>query len=114
MRNPAVADVVEVDGLHKVFHRRVRAAGLRGMLAAYRHPRSETIEAVRRLSMRIGDGEALALIGPNGAGKSTTIKMLTGILHPTRGSARVLGLVPWHQRTTLAMNIATVFGQRSQ
>jgi ABC-2 type transport system ATP-binding protein len=40
--------------------------------------------------------------------------MLTGILHPSSGQARVLGLVPWRQRTTLAMNIATVFGQRSQ
>ena len=109
-----MADILQVEGLSKVFRRRVRAPGLRGLLASYRHPRWETIEAVRDLSLRMAPGEALALIGPNGAGKSTTIKMLTGILHPTAGSATVLGLVPWRQRTTLAMNIATVFGQRSQ
>src|SRR3712207_1541703 len=107
-------DVVEVENLRKVFQRRVREPGLRGLLQSYRHPRTETITAVRDLHLRMGDAETLALIGPNGAGKSTTIKMLTGILHPSGGQARVLGLVPWRQRTTLAMNIATVFGQRSQ
>ena len=109
-----MADVVQVDGLTKVFRRRVRAPGLRGLLASYRRPEWESLEAVHDLQLRMADGEALALIGPNGAGKSTTIKMLTGILHPSSGHASVLGLVPWRQRTTLAMNIATVFGQRSQ
>ena len=109
-----MADVLQVEGLSKVFRRRVRGSGLRGLLASYRHTHWETVEAVHDLDLRMAEGEALALIGPNGAGKSTTIKMLTGILHPTAGTAHVLGLVPWRQRTTLAMNIATVFGQRSQ
>ncbi len=109
-----MADVLQVEGLSKVFRRRVRGSGLRGLLASYRHTHWETVEAVHDLDLRMTEGEALALIGPNGAGKSTTIKMLTGILHPTAGTAHVLGLVPWRQRTTLAMNIATVFGQRSQ
>ena len=59
-------------------------------------------------------GELLAFIGPNGAGKSTTIKMLTGILHPSSGSARVLGMVPWEDRRRLAFRIGSVFGQKSQ
>ena len=109
-----MADILQVEGLSKVFRRRVRAPGLRGLLASYRQPSWETIQAVRDLDLRMAQGESLALIGPNGAGKSTTIKMLTGILYPTAGHATVLGLVPWRQRSTLAMNIATVFGQRSQ
>ena len=69
------------------------------------------LEAVKNLSFRV---ERLAFIGPNGAGKSTSIKMLTGILHPTEGTAQVLGLVPWTERRMLARRIGTLFGQRSQ
>ncbi|MCP3992633.1 MAG: ATP-binding cassette domain-containing protein, partial [Actinomycetia bacterium] len=54
-----------------------------------------TIEAVKDLSFEVARGERLAFIGPNGAGKSTSIKMLTGILWPSAGTARVLGLEPW-------------------
>jgi len=72
------------------------------------------VEAVRDITFSVERGERLAYIGPNGAGKSTSIKMLTGILHPTRGEAAVLGLVPWMQRRELARRIGTLFGQRSQ
>ncbi len=105
---------LQVRSLTKSFSRRTRGPGLGGLLRAYLSGSTETIDAVKNLDLEIEAGESLALIGPNGAGKSTTIKMLTGILFPTGGEARVLGLVPWEERTRLAMNIATVFGQRSQ
>jgi ABC-2 type transport system ATP-binding protein len=90
---------VEVDGLGKDFTGRGR-----------RRP----VQAVRSITFAVEPGERLAYIGPNGAGKSTSIKMLTGILHPTRGSARVLGLTPWTQRRELARSIGVLFGQRAQ
>ena len=72
-----------------------------------------TTEAVSGITFSVERGERLAFIGPNGAGKSTSIKMLTGILHPTDGTATVLGLVPWTQRKALTRRIGTLFGQRS-
>lgn len=75
---------------------------------------SSKVTAVNSINFSVGQGEAVALIGPNGAGKSTTIKMLTGILHPSSGNATVLGFTPWRSRTQLALQIGTVFGQRSQ
>ncbi len=72
------------------------------------------IAAVHELTLSVAAGERLAFIGPNGAGKSTSIKMLTGILHPSSGGARVLGYVPWDERRTLGHHIGTLFGQRSQ
>jgi ABC-2 type transport system ATP-binding protein len=59
-------------------------------------------------------GEIVGYIGPNGAGKSTTIKMLTGVLTPTGGSATVACFTPWSQRRQLAQQIGVVFGQRTQ
>ena len=107
-------EVIRVSHLTKRFRRRIRSAGVGGAVRSFFRPHEEELTAVRELDLSLHAGESLALIGPNGAGKSTTIKMLTGILHPTSGEATVLGMVPWKQRTRLAMNIATVFGQRSQ
>ncbi len=75
---------------------------------------STDVKAVDGITLSIEKGQSVAFIGPNGAGKSTTIKMLTGILHPTSGEATVLGCVPWKERTRLARRIGVVFGQRSQ
>jgi ABC-2 type transport system ATP-binding protein len=72
------------------------------------------VDAVRNISFVVEPGERLAYIGPNGAGKSTSIKILTGVLHPTSGHATVLGLVPWQRRRELARRIGALFGQRSQ
>ena len=106
--------VVEAIGLKKVFRTRDKAPGLRASLSGLVAPRYREVEAVVDIDLRIERGEVLAFIGPNGAGKSTTIKMLTGILYPSAGEARVLGLVPWRDRQKLAFKIASVFGQRSQ
>jgi len=93
--------IIETDGLGRDF--RVRD-GLR----------RKTVVAVDDLSVRIEPGEAVGYIGANGAGKSTTIKMLTGILVPTRGSVTTCGLRPVADRRRLAREVGVVFGQRSQ
>jgi ABC-2 type transport system ATP-binding protein len=64
--------------------------------------------------MTIKPGEIVGYLGPNGAGKSTTIKMMTGVLQPTRGEILVNGRIPYKNRTANAQNIGVVFGQRSQ
>ncbi len=76
--------------------------------------RRSEILAVNEITLQVPEGQSVAFIGPNGAGKSTTIKMLTGILHPSSGEARVLGFTPWKDRGKLAHKIGVVFGQRSQ
>jgi ABC-2 type transport system ATP-binding protein len=109
-----VAPVVEAHALRKVFRAKEKSAGLGASMRSLVAPRYRDVEAVKGIDLHIEPGELLAFIGPNGAGKSTTIKMLTGILYPTSGDSRVLGLVPWQERQKLAFRIASVFGQRSQ
>src|SRR5262249_21797019 len=94
--------------------RRARSAGVPARVRDLFGGRAETVVAVDRLSFSIAPGERVAFIGPNGAGKSTTLKVLAGILRPDAGDVRVLGLRPARQRTELAFQIGTVFGQRSQ
>ena len=105
---------VTVSALAKTFVTKRKAAGLAGSLRALVHTDQQTIDALRGISFEMESGELLGFIGPNGAGKSTTIKILTGILFPTSGDARVLDYVPWRQRRELAYHIGTVFGQRPQ
>lgn len=75
--------------------------------------KGKIVVAVDSVSFTIKQGETVALIGPNGAGKSTTIKMLTGILHPTSGEVSVLGFSPAKDRKKVVAQIGAVFGQRS-
>jgi ABC-2 type transport system ATP-binding protein len=106
---------VELNELSKSFTvRRARSGGAAARLLDLVNAHTETVLAVDRLSFSIAPGERVAFIGPNGAGKSTTLKMLAGILQPDTGDVRVLGLIPVRQRTQLAFQIGTVFGQRSQ
>src|SRR3954451_24456461 len=91
----------------------IEVSGLTKSFVTGRGKSRRTVEAVRDISFSVESGERVAYIGPNGAGKSTSIKILTGILHPTRGEATVLGVVPWLDRRRLAARIGTLFGQRS-
>ncbi|MHC4234423.1 MAG: ABC transporter ATP-binding protein, partial [Planctomycetota bacterium] len=56
--------------------------------------RRARVEAVKDLNLEIHRGEVFGLLGPNGSGKSTTIKMLLGLLYPTRGRISVFGKAP--------------------
>lgn len=107
-------EIIKVDNLRKEFSLKLKEPGLGGSVRALFRPSYRRVEAVKGVSFCVEEGQPLAFIGPNGAGKSTTIKMLTGILHPTGGSAQIMGLTPWKQRQQLAMHIGTVFGQKSQ
>jgi ABC-2 type transport system ATP-binding protein len=98
--------MIEVRDLRREFHV-VRKTG------RFRRERV-VVPAVDGVSFDVAAGEAVGYVGPNGAGKSTTIKMLTGVLVPTSGSARVCGVDPARQRRELARRIGVVFGQRSQ
>jgi ABC-2 type transport system ATP-binding protein len=91
----------------------IEARGLTKVFRVGRGSARRDVEALRDLTLSVAPGERVAYLGPNGAGKSTSIKILTGILHPTSGEASVLGLRPWEDRRRLAQRIGTLFGQRS-
>ena len=69
--------------------------------------------ALKGVSFEINAGEIVGILGPNGAGKSTTIKMMTSILYPDKGTVKVLGYDPAKDRKKLAYKIGCMFGQKS-
>ena len=106
--------MIEVSALAKVFHVHKKAPGLKGSLKAlFRRERIEKA-AVKGVSFRVDEGEIVGLIGANGAGKTTLVKMLAGIIHPTSGSAKVLGFTPWERDNRLRRQISLIMGQKAQ
>lgn len=91
-----------------------RDAGFSSAFKALFTRKYEYIHALDDVSFTIDDGEMVGYIGPNGAGKSSTIKILSGILTPEKGTCLINGLIPWKNRIEHVKNIGVVFGQRSQ
>ena len=106
--------MIEAQNLCKDYALKLKEPGLKGALKGLVMPGYKTIHAVRDLSFHIGKGEIVGFIGPNGAGKSTTIKMMSGILTPTKGRVLIAGRDISKYRKEVVRNIGVVFGQRSQ
>lgn len=91
-------------------------------VASKRHPgfwgwfkKDQTVrEAVKGVSFTLEEGEMVGFIGPNGAGKTTTLKMLSGILYPTKGEATVMGFIPWERPKDYRQQFSIIMGQRNQ
>src|ERR1035437_1137994 len=106
--------VIEVNGLTKSFRTYKKQPGLRGAIKGlFRRTYEQTI-AVNDVKFSIGEGELVGFLGPNGAGKTTTLKMLSGLLYPTGGAARVLGYVPWERHDGYRRQFALLLGQKNQ
>ncbi|MDR4496703.1 MAG: ATP-binding cassette domain-containing protein [Candidatus Scalindua sp.] len=105
---------VEAIDLRKEFSVDDSGKGFMGRIKALFHRRQRKIVAVDGIDFQIKRGEFVGYVGENGAGKSTTIKMLTGILVPSSGIAKVSGIVPYENRKKNAAKIGVVFGQRTQ
>lgn len=106
--------MIEVNHISKEFVSPKKYPGLKGAIKGLFSNEKVRKLAVDDISFTIGDGEIVGYIGSNGAGKSTTIKMMTGILTPTKGECLVGGINPSKQRMENAGNIGVVFGQRTQ
>lgn len=106
--------MIEIKSLTKEFKTAVREEGVLGMFKTLFSTKYEVKSAVNNISLKINDGEMVGYIGSNGAGKSTTIKMMCGILTPTRGSIEIDGVEPYKKRKIIASKIGVVFGQKTQ
>ena len=106
--------VVHVNELTKIFKVPEREPGLRAATKSLFHRETRDVCAVDAVSFEIGPGEVVGFLGPNGAGKTTTLKMLSGLLFPSDGEARVLGHIPSRREKDYLRQMTLVMGNRNQ
>ncbi|MEV4118514.1 ATP-binding cassette domain-containing protein [Micromonospora sp. NPDC049645] len=104
---------IDVDALVKRFFVNRRSPGLRSSIRHVLRPERHEVTALSGVSFRMTQGEIVGFLGPNGAGKTSLLKCLSGLLHPTEGSARVLGHVPHRREPAFLRQISLVMGQRN-
>ena len=110
----ASAGAIQVQGLSKTYKVPEREGGFGSAVRSFFRRKYRDVHAVQAVNFSIGHGEIVGFLGPNGAGKTTTLKMLSGLLHPTRGAARVLGFTPWERKGEFLRAITLVMGQRNR
>ena len=106
--------MIEVRDLTKTYTVHEKAPGLVGSIKSLFVRKKVEKHAVKGVSLEVPEGQILGLVGPNGAGKTTLVKMLAGIIHPSAGTASVLGHTPWERDNDFRRQIALVMGQKAQ
>ncbi len=106
--------IIDVRGLTKTYRVFQKQPGLLGAVKSLFHRKYKVVEAVADVSFTVEPGEMVAFLGPNGAGKTTTLKMLSGLIYPTRGTASVLGFTPWERVDAFRRRFSLIMGQKNQ
>ena len=106
--------IIELNNLTKSYRVYQKKEGLWASLRGLVHREYREIHAVQGINLQVEQGEFVAFLGPNGAGKTTTLKLLSGVINPTGGEARVMGFVPWRRENGYRRKFALVMGQKNQ
>jgi ABC-2 type transport system ATP-binding protein len=106
--------VIEIENLAKSYRVYQKKEGVLASISGLFRRQYRNVEAVRGIDLTVEEGQFVAFLGPNGAGKTTTLKLLSGVITPTGGAARVLGHVPWKRENAYRRRFALVMGQKNQ
>ena len=105
---------ISVENVTKIFTQWQRENAGKGLMKNLLHPQKKITSALENVSFTVKRGEFVAYAGPNGAGKSTTMKLLSGMLQPTKGKISVLGMLPDKDRIKIMGRLGVLFGNRTE
>jgi len=108
------SETILVEKLSKTYQVPEREGGFGAAVQSFFKRKYKDVKAVQEVNFKIAQGEIVGFLGPNGAGKTTTLKMLAGLLHPTSGTANVLGFTPWELKNDYLRSMTLVMGQRNR
>ena len=106
--------MIEVRQLAKSYRVYNKREGLADSVRGLFRREYREVQAVQGIDLNVEQGEFVAFLGPNGAGKTTTLKLLSGVINPTSGSASVMGFTPWQRKNEYRRRFALVMGQKNQ
>ncbi len=106
--------IIEINDLCKTYRVYQKKEGLWQSIRGLFRREYRDVHAVRNVNLQVQEGEFVAFLGPNGAGKTTTLKLLSGVINPTSGTARVMGHIPWKRENAYRRKFALVMGQKNQ
>ncbi len=106
--------IIEIERLSKSYRVYQKREGLWSAVKGLWRREYREVQAVREIDLQVEQGEFVAFLGPNGAGKTTTLKLLSGVIYPSSGTARVMGYVPWERNNEYRRRFALVMGQKNQ
>jgi ABC-2 type transport system ATP-binding protein len=106
--------IIIAEKLNKFYPVSTRQPGIQGTINHFFRRTYRSIPAVQDITFTIETGEIVGFLGPNGAGKTTTLKMLTGLIHPSKGTVKVGGFIPFNRQEAFLQKITLVMGQKQQ
>jgi len=106
--------MIEVQNLTRVFRTYKKQPGFWGGVKGLFSRTYDETAAAKDITFSIAEGEFVGFLGPNGAGKTTTLKMRSGLIFPTSGTARVAGFDPTKRENAYRRIFALVLGQKNQ
>lgn len=106
--------VIKTENLSRTFKSYEKPEGLWNSIKGFWDRKYVEKVALAPTNLEIQSGQIIGLVGANGAGKTTLLKLLSGLVHPSSGSATVLGHKPWERNPEFLRRMSILLGQKNQ